>query len=453
MVKVLLFILLCCGAGNLLAHDDTTPDFVWGNSSYFNLNKGDSIRFKGVVVSLLGVHGNWNKVKIGTDTLQLKVAQRSLPTVVQEINAFVADNYAVAELTRDTAVHGLLTKDALLCLSPRSKKLLDRQNFVFPVTFNHGFVWSGEEDSYLFSLTREKPADQYRPFPGMGLNLHEARGEAIHWIAALEACTVEWIETRDRDASACVLLSSVKHPGIYYVYDRLYKKNLEVRKGQNLQKGELIGTAWGDDKWGYFQLAVVYGSQPPAYENRYANVVNCFPQMYELYYRHALALSRTFSKGKIEFGRLPERCGNVQNASAFEQYLGKGWLFDHWNTADKLEWVARGESGNVRLQKKVFDGTLAACSNPQPFFEYAIAVKNGTYRIRAKVGDVEKTSWQNVCFEKVDAGTLMLAAGEQKWTSEKIVRVSDYRLHVRIYLNPAGDTVAGLSEIVFQQVY
>lgn len=452
-MKFLLLILLFLRAATLVAHNDTEPDFVWGNSSYYNLSVGDSIQFNDTWVTLLAVHQNRNILKIGADTLRLKVAQRTLPAAAQGIDVFVADNFAVAALTGDTTMHRLLTKDALLCLSPEEETWLDYERFVFPVTFNHGFVWSGEEDSYMFSLTRDSVRQSYIPFPGIGMDIQDARGKEKHWLVAPEDCRVEWIEPDREKAAVCVLLASAGSPGIYYVYDRLYKKNLEVRKGQKLKKGELLGTAWGDAKWGYFQLAVVFSDKPPVYQHRYANVVNCFPQLYELYYQHSLVQSRTFTKGKIEFGRQPALVGNVQNASGFEQYLGKGWLLDAWNAADKLEWVARGERGNVRLCKTLFAGTNAQCTNPLPFYDYVVAVKNGTYRIRAKVGDIDRASWQKISFENVEAGTFALPPGEQKWTGEKVVRVSDYRLHVRIYVSPDSNMVAGLSEIVFQQAY
>ena len=452
-MRLLLLILLFLRAAPLVAHNDTEPDFVWGNSSYYNLYVGDSIRFNGTWVRLLGIHNNRNDLKIGVDTLRLNVAQRSLPVAEQGISIFVADNSAVAALTCDTSIHGLLSKDALLCLSPEGESRLDYKRFIFPVSFNHGFVWSGEEDSYMFSLTRSDATQSYTPFAGIGVDLRDARGKKKHWLVALEDCKVEWIEPNSDPAAVCVLLSSSVNPGIYYVYDGLYKKNLDIRKGQKLQRGELVGTAWGDANWGYFQLAVVFSDKPPVYENRYTNVVNCFPQLYELYYQHSLSLSRTFTKGKIEFGRDPVFCGNVQNASGFEQYLGKGWLLDTWNTAGKVEWVARGDSGNVRLSKTLFAGTKAQCTNPLPFYDYTIAVKNGTYRIRAKVGDIDQASWQKISFENVEAGTFALRAGQQTWTGEKVVRVSDFRLHVRIYVSPDSNSVAGLSEIVFQQAY
>ena len=435
------------------AQPESKPDFSWGNTSYYNLNVGDSINFKGVSVELLGIKNHCNTLRVDKDTLELKVTRRNLPNALGGLNVFVADNVNVKKLAENKDTHGLLTKDALICLSGLGEPLLDPNNFLFPVTFNHGFIWNGEEDSYLFSFTKNTEDGKYYSYPGIGISLNNARGQQKHWIAAIEDCSVEWIEDEKSGNASCVLLASSTQQDIFYVYDRLYKKNLEIRKGQKLQKGEIIGTAWGDGEWCYLQLSVIHSDTVPAYENRYSNVLNFFPQLYELYYKHAFSVSRNFSKGKIEFGRVPVFNENVQNASGFEDYLGKGWLFDGWNTANKLEWVAKGENGNVRMSRILFKNTSAETTNPQLFYEYVVNVKNGVYRIRAKVGDIEKKSWQRITFENVEAATYKLLPGEQKWTAEKVVRVSDHRLNIRIYIDPENNAVAGLSEIVFQQAY
>ena len=438
------------GAG---AQKNDLPDFSWGNTSYYNLSAGDSVVFNDVTIELLNIEGRFNTIKVGKDTFVLNVAQRSLPVTTGGLAVFVADNSNLKTIGKANIAHGLLKKDVLLGVAKTESSLLNTSDFVFPVTFNHGFIWSGEEDSYLYSLTKNRKTGEYFPYPGIGINLNDARMRDKHWIAALEDCTVEWIEENSDNNAVCLLLASSSNPGIYYVYDGMYQKNVEVRKGQKLQKGEIIGTAWGDDIWCYLQLAVVYSEKTPEYRNRYANVLNFFPQLYELYYQHLYNVSRSFSKGKIEFGRLPALNGNIQNASGFEDYLGKGWQFGKWNTANKLEWVAKGDIGNVRLSKTLFSGTKAECTNPQPYFEYSIAVKNGTYRIRAKVGDIEKNSWQKIAFENLEGTTFDLGVGEQKWTSERVVRISDHQLNIRIYVDQENNTVAGLSEIVFQQAY
>ncbi|HKI89127.1 MAG TPA: hypothetical protein VKA38_08875, partial [Draconibacterium sp.] len=131
----------------------------------------------------------------------------------------------------------------------------------------------------------------------------------------------------------------------------------------------------------------------------------------------------------------------------------KGWLLGDWNTADKVEWVLKGNQGNVRLRKELFTGTAAKATNPYNYFDYEINVKNGVYRVRAKVGDLFLPSWQKIAFEGLDADTFQLASGEMQWTSEKIVKVKDGKLNVRIFIDEMENKTAGLSEIVFQQAY
>jgi hypothetical protein len=53
----------------------------------------------------------------------------------------------------------------------------------------------------------------------------------------------------------------------------------------------------------------------------------------------------------------------------------------------------------------------------------------------------------------VNAGTFPLSDGEQKWTNERIVKVNDGKLTIRIYVDENNEKVAGISEIVFQRAY
>ncbi|WP_167618882.1 hypothetical protein [Maribellus sediminis] len=432
------------------ANENSRADIVWGNSFYYNMNVGDSISFEGTTVQLLDIDKHCNQLKIGNDTLWLKVSRRSLPVISGPVSVFVADNVNIKHLAKNKKVHGLLTGDALICLTGSSSSWLDLNTVFFPVAFNDGFVWYGEEETYMFSYYPTKD-NNYDTYPGIAINMNDARGLQKHWIVAIEDCEVVWIEDSDVEEAKCLLLASMANPGIYYVYDGLFRKNIEVRKGQKLERGELIGTAWGDDKWGFLHLAVIYSDSAPSFENRYENCLNFFPQLYTMYYKYSYGVTKTFSKGKIEFGGAPRLNGNVQNVSAFEGYYGKGWEFDHWNVTEKVEWVTKGDAGNARLSKVLFKGTPARCTNPENYFDYVINVRNGVYRIRAKVGDVEKSSWQKLAFENQLTEAYSLLPGEQKWTSEKVVKVEDHKLNVRIYYD--GNKVAGLSEIVFQQAY
>lgn len=431
---------------------ETVPDFSWSNSHYYNLKKGESISIAGKTISLLAIDHQFSLLKVDSDTVNLRVARRSLPVLVNGLQVFVADNRNVAALTPGDPVHGLLTGDALICVAEAESKWLAPDDFIFPVSFNHGFLWRGEEDSYMFSLVKDSVLNVLRSYPGIGIDLNDARGREKHWLVAIEESTVEWIETSDEN-SVCVCLSSQNSPGIYYVYDKLYNKNLEVRNGQKIEKGELIGTPWGDNSWGHVLIAVVYSKTVPVYQTRFTNSVNFFPQLFGLYYSNSFSLRNYFTKGKIVFGLTGNASGNTTNASAREEYLGKGWNPCLWNTAEKLDFITKGNDSNVRIGKRNFAGTSAECINPNGFCEYEINVRNGVYRIRARVGDVEKESWQKIEFDGIDAGTYALDAGQQKWTAEKVVKVEDLKLTVRVYFSDNEKLIAGLSELVFQQAY
>lgn len=438
---------------------NSNPDFTWGNAFFYNLNVGETIHFNNADITLLELKNHFNAFKIGEDTLWIKVSRRTLPTVSQGFRILVADNKNVKALTPDTAVHGLLTKDALICLSDFRENLLDPNKYVFPVSFNDGFLWSAEEDSYMFSYQYcENPENKIPPYtyPGIGFDLHDARGLDKHLISAIENSTVVWVEDKNignNDKQASVLLESDSQPGIYYVYDHLYNKKVEVKKGQKLVRGEIIGTVWGDEIWGNLEFSVIKSDTVPSFKNRHKNVINIFPQVYELYFRQTSSYLKNYSKGRIRFGLLRSLNGNMKNVAAFENYTGKGWCLGKWNTADKVSWVCRSEEGNARLKKVLFEGTKVECQNPDNYFDYQMNVLNGVYRIRAKVGDMFLPSEQKIEFEGINAGTFSLEAGESKWTTERVVKITDGKLTVRIYVDPENEKVAGLNEIVFQRAY
>jgi hypothetical protein len=109
---------------------------------------------------------------------------------------------------------------------------LTRTNkYLFPISFNNGFTWSGEEDSYMFSHfnSTERNLLKTTTNPGIDFDLQDARGIEKHWISAIENSTVIWVENKTTDKSvreACVLLESESQPGIYYAYQHLYNKKL-----------------------------------------------------------------------------------------------------------------------------------------------------------------------------------------------------------------------------------
>jgi hypothetical protein len=181
------------------------------------------------------------------------------------------------------------------------------------------------------------------------------------------------------------------------------------------------------------------------------NVLNGFPQLFELYARNSMGISRNYRKGRLVFGKPASQCGNQKNALCFEEYAGKGWLLGAWNIAERVETVSKGTDGNVRLRKTMFGNTNVKFVNPKNWFDYEIHVPDGTYRIRAKIGDVELPSWQKIAFEKAEVGVFTTEKGQFSWTPERVVKVTDGRLTIRIYIDETNAKVAGISEIVFQQ--
>ncbi|KAF0237344.1 MAG: hypothetical protein FD181_1910 [Prolixibacteraceae bacterium] len=459
MTKFLFILFVLLGfAADAKSQNLNTPDFTWGDASYFNISIGESIVFGNKEIKLIKVENHFNWLKIGEDTICIKVSRRTLPVQIGNIRVFVADNKNVKSLSAESELHGLLKKDALICLSDAGLPLLDPNKYFFPVSFNNGFTWSGEEDSYMFSYFNSTGRNLLKSTvnPGIDFDLQDARGLEKHWIAAIENSTVVGVENKNPDKTgtdACVLLQSESQPDIYYAYHHLYNKTLEVKKGQKLLRGEIIGTIWGDENWGHLTFSVIRSDTIPTIADCEKNVVNCFPQIFELYYKNLDGFPKNFTKGRIFFGKNRSQNGNQKNTLSFEPYSGKGWQLEKWNTADKVDLVSKGNEGNVRLSKTLFAGSKAKCTNPENWFDYEINVHNGAYRIRAKLGDLIMPSWQKIDFEGVNAGTFSLSDGEQKWTNERIVKVNDGKLTIRIYVDENNEKVAGISEIVFQRAY
>ena len=444
-----ILIIACAIITNANARVTSPPDFKWGQSYYYDMEIGEKVIFNDVEVTLLKTENHFNLLKIGKDTLELKVARRTLPASIGELRVFVADNKNVKRLSPDTLMHGLFGKDALICLSESKKPMLDVDKYIFPVSFNDGFLWSAGEDSYMFSW---QEYDKNIVYQGIGIDLHDAKGLEKHWLRAVENSTVAWISGQlpgNDDNSLCVLLESESQPGIFYVYNKLYRKNISVKKGRKLVRGDIIGTAWGDLLWGNMQFGILKSDTIPQPCDAFSNLINGFPQLYELYFRDNFHHIRSYSKGKIEFGKPAHKCGNSKNTQAFEDYEGKGWQTGKWNIADKVESVANGTDGNVRLRKILFRGTSAECENQFNHYDYEINVPNGVYRVRARAGDIYLSTKQKIEFEGSRPFSLSLSAGEYDWTTERIVDVKDGRLTVRIYID--NKEVAGLSEIVFQK--
>jgi hypothetical protein len=459
-VKRVVVILLFCVSQVLIisAQQLSSPDFTWGNASYFNINVGEVLQYNNVEIKLLRLKNQFNQFKIGHDTVWVKVSRRSLPLQIDNLRIFVADNSNVKALSSDKKIHGLLKKDVLICLSNNTLPLLEPNKFLFPISFNDGFTWSVDEDSYMFSAfnlagKRMKGCDTNA---GVDFDLQDARGIEKHWIVAIENSSVVWVEDKNLDIAgkaASVLLQSESQPGIFYLYRHLNNKKIEVKQGQKLMRGEPISTIWGDENWGHLTFSVIKSDSIPALQNCQSNIVNCFPQMFELYFKQTTAFPKYFSKGRFFFGKASSLNGNQKNTSAFESFAGKGWCLGKWNIVDKVDYVYRGSEGNVRLSKKLFKGTAAECVNPNDFYEYEINVQNGVYRIRAKMGDLMLPTWQKVSFEGIESGIISNEKAGFIWTSEKVVKIEDGKLTVRIFVDPTNEKPAGISEIVFQRAY
>lgn len=438
---------------------NSTSDFSWGNAHYYNLNKGEACTVNNVEIKLLGLENHFNRIKVGNDTVSLKVSRRTLPVISNRLRLFVADNKNVKSITSDSLVHGLLTKDVLICVSEYLEPLIEPNNYTFPINFNDGFIWNTEVDGYMFAylgLDKKKGENYYRSHEGIDFDLDDARGEEKHWIVAMENSEVEWIEEYEiaGEKTACILLKSESTPGIFYVYEGLLSKSLEIKRGQKLIQGEILGTVWGNEEGGFLQLAVVKSDTVPGYSQRFYNTVNFFPQIYQLYYNQMYSFNKNYSKGRIVFGENGKASDrNKTNIHSYENYIGKGWLFDHWNITQRVNCICNGDESNARLKKVLFAGSLAESRNPEDWYEYEINVTNGVYRIRAKLGDLELPSWQKIEFEKTDAGTFVLQGGEYEWTNERAVKVTDGKLTIRIHIDPSNGKMAGLSEIVFQKAY
>jgi len=431
--------------------------FRWGNVTYLNISVRQKVEFQGNEIELLEIKNHFNKILINKDTFWLKVCYRSPALESGRIKVFAADNRNVMALTNDRALHGLLKKDLLLALAPKDQPLLDPLRFLFPITFAGGYIWRNNEDSYPFSFQeggtpRVVPEKQY---PGIGLDVINGRGSVRFSVIAMETGKVVWVDTRSESSAqprASLCVSSNSSPGVYYIYRGLFSREIFVRAGQTVEKGEELAFLWGDGLWEHLQLGIVYSDSVPSPVRWSRNMINFFPQLMELYYGKQPSGGQMFSKGQIFFGAPTGAKGNIKNVSAYEHYQGTGWKLGMWNTADKVEWVSNKTTGNARLSKTLFEGTPAKCTNPDNHYDFEIDVRAGIYRVRAAIGDCFVQTWQKVEFEGVTGGTYQINPGLFTWTPERTVRVKDGKLTVRIYLGDQNQK-AGLSSIVFQQVY
>ena len=431
------------------AEDPPADVLRWGNAEYVNLSIGDSHTYQGHTISLTAVNCDRCRVDVDGVAIELTVARRLRPTHVGSIRLFAADNRPVAELTSDDSfplIHAALTKDAIICISDASRPLLDRERFVFPISRQDGFVWRMTENSHMFAYLRPPRAHE-----GIDINMHEARGRNIHRLVAIENCRVA-VVAGGKPNEACVILQSTTKPDIFYIYQHLYRPRVAVREGEQVKRGDPIGTIWGDGRWGHLHFAALISDTVPTFDERYQSLLNCFPQLYELW--HGDLASRPFERTSGDFRFAPQyyRGGNVQCLNAYSDVLGYGWLLGDWCTASKVE-SSRTDEGlkadqSAILRRVMHRRTVHPALNPSPDFDFEVDVLPGRYRVRARIGDQFEATWQRVQFEDTVVGEYDQPAGQVRWTPETQVQVDDGRLTIRLSLR-GDEQPAGIRELYF----
>lgn len=226
------------------------------------------------------MENNWCLVDVNGVQNKLIVARRALPTVVNGIRIFISDNRNVEELTTDIAsphAHDALIKDALLCLSDPLKPLLDSEKFRFPIDRKDGFKWAMSANSHMWGYLGPERSHQ-----GLDINMNEARGKRIHALVAIEDGIVHW--KADGDTHQTCLLIESKSSGVYYIYQHLNRETVFLKGGDQVNKGQFLGYIWGDGRWGHLHFAIKGSKGVPEYKQRYIALLNCFPQLYELWH-------------------------------------------------------------------------------------------------------------------------------------------------------------------------
>lgn len=432
--------------------------YTWGNATYINLSVNESYVYSGKKITLVSMENNYCTIKVGDTGKRLVVARRTLPDVMEGIRVFVADNKNVKELTSDSEYHGLLTKDAFICLSDAARPLLDPERYCFPISRRDGYDWHMEESSHMFAYYGHasyfkspyhlsKGDKFYRSHEGIDFDLHDARGIEKHPLVAVEAGTVRMVLQANQD-EMCIIIESASDANIYYIYKHIYVKYYYVQEGQKVQKGDILAYIWGDGVWGHLHFAVVYQKAIPSYDLRYFDLLNCFPQAYELWYGDLSSRAKVWTEGYFTFGHKKWMVENKLRAAVYDDLVGYGWKVDEGFTAGAVDIY---EGGNLRLEKVLHPGTAAEYENPNNYYDFEVAVPNGGYIVNALVGDRERSSWQKISFSGVDAGTYELGANHYAQTSEKSVEVEDGRLKVRIVLKDSN-TRAGISQLYFKNI-
>jgi murein DD-endopeptidase MepM/ murein hydrolase activator NlpD len=428
----------------------------WGNAIYVDMAINEEFPYLGKTISLVGCKNNYCTVEVDRTQEDLIVARRALPTEINGVRVSVAMNKNVKKLTSllDREL-GLCKKDALLCLSDPSLPLLNSEQFTFPISRQDGYVWSMEAGSHMFSYSASYANGSYRPktHKGLDFNLHEARGKKIHALVAIESGTVNWIE-KDKGGTGkegCICIQSASHPEIYYLYKHVNDEYINVSAGTKVEKGQQLAYIWGDDTWGHLHLGIVRRDEVPSYNRRYINLLNYFPQMYELWEGSLALRSRKWEIGDFKFGSTNDLNQGRKYAAGYDDVIGYGWKLGDWCVGNRVLWSRDNSLANCWMSKTLYAGTAAEATNPSDYYDFEILVENGTYMVQAEIGDLASPSWQKVVFEGVDAGTYDLRKGELKWTSNHQVIVNDNKLTIRLYLKDR-QTIVGISELKFSSM-
>ena len=449
--KTTVFVIFC-----ILVSYSNAQSFRYGNALYVNLNQGEQYSFKGVSVKVLAIENTWTKVQIDQQEKWLNVARRELPLEIAGIRVFVADHKNLKALTTDDYVHQLLTKDVILCLSDASFPLLDTSQFTFPIARSDGFEWSMEEDSHLFAylgLSEWIAPNYYRSHEGMDISLHQFRGKKQSPVVAIEDGTITLAvdSTITGSKDGCITLRSSSDSTIYYIYRHTLPTTHQVKVGDEVNKGQILSHIWGDNRWGHLHFAVVKREDMPDYEDRYTSTIGFFPQMFELYNGSLELKTKLFTEGNFEFGQFRWLCDNSQKLDAFNTNVGFGWNLGRWSKTGKVERVRSAKGGNARLWKTLHQGTPAASTNPENFYEFSIQVENGLYQVDLVIGDLELPTAQIVMIENKNLGIYRLLPGDFKPLSQESISVEDNLLTIRLELVDPN-ICAGISQLSFVKI-
>lgn len=428
----------------------------WGNTLYANFTAGETRRFHNHQVTLLSVAHDQCVARVDDQTAELRMARRAVPTNVRGVRIFVADTRVVASLTDDTFtksrhIHGLLQGDALLGLCPADQPLLDPDRYTFPIDRSEGFEWTMEEDSHMFAYL-----GPHRSHEGIDFDLHDARGVARHALVAIEDATVVVTDPR-RDGG--LILQSTADPLVHYIYRHLDGGDrFLVRQGQRVQKGQKLGYIWGDWRWGHLHFAVRLSKQTPTMDTRYDDLLNCFPQCYELWHGDLTPRRRVWPSGDWRFfSRNYWEIRNRKLLDAFDPLSGRGWDLDFGCAASRVEADGNRQEQppplmqGARLRQVLHAGTAAECVNPTDRYVFRVCVPNGRYLVRVVVGDPALPTWQHVDFNGVDAGVFDLEAGRFCSSCEVQTIVDDGELRCT-FQQRDRETISAVCELHFVRV-